>query len=279
MNAPFRPGSDALAEAYQSYFATGAYDRRYPLPNPTVLRTIRRHLPRGGHVIDYGCGSGRYLRAIAERAGTAAGFDICPAALERARRVLGASGGERRIRLLGPDPAEVEAHVACHGRADLVLCLFGVLAHCEGRAARLALLARLRALLRPETGRLILSVPNRARRFRHLQRRQERDEIRYVRRFAGGAVELPYKLYTPESLAADLAAAGLAVTDVRAESLLPETAVARSRLLRAFDGLASPLVPAAWGYGLLAVVRPEIEALTSPATPSPPGAPADRRTS
>ena len=251
MNAPFRP--DPLADAYQAYFVSGAYDRRYPRPNPTVLREARRRLPPGGHLIDYGCGSGRYLTALAPRAGTAAGFDICPAALAR----LGSAAGAGGVHRLGPDPAAVDAHVACHGPADLVLCLFGVLAHVEGRAARQALLARLRGLLRPGSGRLVLSVPNRARRFRALQRRLAGDEIRYVRRFAGGAVELPYKLYDPAALMAELAAAGFAVEALRAESLLPETAVARSAVLRVLDRLATPLVPASRGYGLLAVARPE----------------------
>ena len=61
MNLSLRPqprGEAATATSYEPYFATGAYDRRYPLPNPTVLRLIRRLLPAGGHLVDYGCGSG-----------------------------------------------------------------------------------------------------------------------------------------------------------------------------------------------------------------------------
>ncbi|MFO1209650.1 MAG: methyltransferase domain-containing protein [Amaricoccus sp.] len=255
MNLALRPeprGEAATATSYEPYFATGAYDRRYPQPNPTVLRLIRRLLPPGGHVIDYGCGSGRYLLPLAGHAGVAAGFDICPAALARLREVAPAG-----LAVLGPEADTVPAHVARHGPADLVLCLFGVLSHVEGRDARQRLLRRLRALLRPGTGRLVLSVPNRRRRFRALQRRSAGDEIRYVRRFAEGAVELPYKLYEPPTLAAELAAAGFDVERMAAESLLPETAVARSPLLRTLDRLAAPLLPASRGYGLLAVARPE----------------------
>ena len=254
MNAQLRPapsGAASTAAAYEPYFATGAYDRRYPLPNPTVLRLIRRRLPPGGHVIDYGCGSGRYLMALAGGAGIAAGFDICPAALARLRAAAGPA------HVLGPDPGAVDAHVGRHGRADLVLCLFGVLSHVEGQDARHRLLCRLRGLLRPG-GRLVVSVPNRRRRFRALQRRLGGgDEIRYVRSFADGAVELPYKLFEPASLAAELAAAGFAVERMAAESLLPETAVARSPVLRTLDRIVTPLLPAAHGYGLLAVTRPE----------------------
>ncbi|MFO1141866.1 MAG: class I SAM-dependent methyltransferase [Amaricoccus sp.] len=256
MNLPLRLqpfGEAATATAYAPYFATGAYDRRYPRPNPTVLRLIRRLLAPGGHVIDYGCGSGRYLLPLAGRAGIAAGFDICPAALVRLRGAAPAG-----LVVLGPDADAVAGHVARHGPADLVLCLFGVLSHVEGRDARQRLLRRLHSLLRPESGRLVLSVPNRHRRFRALQRQVAgRDEIRYVRRFSEGAVELPYKLYDPRALAADLAAAGFAVERLAAESLFPETAVARSPVLRTLDRLVAPLLPVAQGYGLVAVARPE----------------------
>ena len=78
-----------VPEAYEHYFASGHYDRRYPRPNPTVLRLIRRELPPGGNVIDFGCGSGRYLLALRGQAGVAAGYDICSAALDAFRRVAG----------------------------------------------------------------------------------------------------------------------------------------------------------------------------------------------
>jgi SAM-dependent methyltransferase len=242
------------AGAYEAYFASGAYDRRYPRPNRNVLRRIRQHLPAGGHVIDYGCGSGRYLMALGDRAGVAAGFDICEAALERFRWNAGRAGWPG-LHALGPEPADVAGHVARHGPADVVLCLFGVLAHIEGRAERLRTLRRLAALMRPGSGRLILSVPNRRRRFRTLQRAQGGEEIRYVRSFAEGSVELSYRLYDARSLEAELAAAGLRLERLTAESLLPEAVIANSRLMRALDRTLTPLTPAALGYGLLAVAR------------------------
>ncbi len=205
-----------------------------------MLALIERRLPEGGHVIDYGCGSGRYLLALGGRAAIAAGFDICRSALARFRQAIAQAGRGEAIHVLGPDPAEVERHVARHGKADLVLCLFGVLSHIEGREERRRTLVRLAALLKPGSGRLILSVPNRRRRFRRLQRALppgRRDEVRYVRSFEEGSVELSYKLFDVATLRAELRGAGLELERVGAESLLPETVIGNSRILRRLDRL------------------------------------------
>jgi tRNA (uracil-5-)-methyltransferase TRM9 len=252
---PIAPGG-ANARQYEVYFSSGHYDLRYPRPNPTVLRLVERHLPERGHVIDYGCGSGRYLMALRDRAAISAGFDVCTAALARLRENLGRSGGAGTVHLLGPEPADLDRHLQRYGPADVVLCLFGVLSHIEGRAERARTLRRLAAVLRPGNGRLILSVPNRRRRFRREQRALRSQEIRYARRFGDRRVELTYRLFDPQSLRSELLDAGLALDSLVAESLVPESGLATSRLLRAFDGLAAPLVPAVLGYGLLGVARP-----------------------
>lgn len=252
------PDTAPLREAYATYFASGAYDRRYPRPNPRVLRLVRGLLPAGGHVIDYGCGSGRYLLALGDRVAVGAGYDICPTALARLREGIARRPPWGLVQAIGPDPEALAAHVARHGPADVVLCLFGVLSHVEGRAARRRLLLAIAGMLKPGTGRLVLSVPNRRRRFRGVQRSLPAgtEEIRYVRRFDGGAVELPYRLFDPESLAEELAGAGFELERLVAESLLPETAVARGRLARGVERVAGGLLPAVWGYGLLGVARP-----------------------
>ena len=206
-----------VPEAYESYFASGHYDRRYPRPNPTVLRLIRRELPPGGHVIDFGCGSGRYLLALRGRAGVAAGYDICT----RGARRVPAGRGHGPARALGPRPRPGPGTTSTgtsqlHGAADLVLCLFGVLSHIEGAEERRRALRRMAGLLRPGSGRLILSVPNRRRRFRAEQREQAAllsGEIRYVRRFRGLSLALPYKLFDLDGLGAELAGAGLVIVE------------------------------------------------------------------
>jgi tRNA (uracil-5-)-methyltransferase TRM9 len=248
-----------VPEAYEHYFASGHYDRRYPRPNPTVLRLIRRELPPGGNVIDFGCGSGRYLLALRGQAGVAAGYDICSAALDAFRRVAGTDRRGRSPHVLGPDPDDLDRHVQAHGAADLVLCLFGVLSHIEGAEKRRRALRRMAGLLRPGSGRLILSVPNRRRRFRHEQREQAAllsGEIRYLRRFRGLSLALPYKLDDLDDLGTELAGAGLVIVEARAESLVPEALVANSPILRTLDRWLAPLAPASFGYGILVLVRP-----------------------
>jgi SAM-dependent methyltransferase len=243
---------------YETYFASGHYDRRYPVANPTVLRLIRRLLPPGGHLLDYGCGSGRYLLALRRRAGVAAGFDVCEAALARLRGGIARCDGTGHIRVLGPGPEDIDRHLARHGGADVVLCLFGVLSHIEGRAERRRTLRRLAACLKPGSGRLVLSVPNRARRFLDEQREQPGSggEIRYVRDLGDVSLELSYMLFDLDTLREELEGAGFELERIGAESLVPEAYVANSPVARAFDRLCAPLLPAGLGYGLLGVARP-----------------------
>jgi SAM-dependent methyltransferase len=256
MMEAFGPGT--ATAPYERYYASGHYDRRYPRPNPRVLRFILSALPPAGHVIDFGCGSGRYLLALRDRVAVAAGYDICAAALERLQLSAARLGCADHLLAVGPDPAELDRHVARHGRADVVLCLFGVLSHIESAAARAEALRRMTALLRPGSGRLILSVPNRHRRFRSEQRAQGAadGEIRYVRQLRDMALPMSYKLFDLDSLRTELARAGLQIETLRAESLVPETLVANSPVMRTFDRLTTPLLPAGLGYGILAVARP-----------------------
>jgi SAM-dependent methyltransferase len=249
------PGPASIAREYEVYYRTGNYDRRYPAPNPNVLRFVRNLMPRDAHVVDFGCGSGRYLLALHAQARLATGYDISPTALALVRS-RAAERGAANVLVLGPDPQSLDFHVARHGPADLVLCLFGVLSHIEGAEARRATLARFARLLAPGTGRLVVSVPNRHRRMRREQRAQAAAEIRYSRRFREGAVELPYKLFDPASFRAELREAGFAIERIVAESLFAETGVTRSPVLRTLERVAAPLLPPSLGYGLLAVARP-----------------------
>jgi SAM-dependent methyltransferase len=248
--------NDAVGKPYDLYFASGTYDRRYPRPNPALLARARALLTPDAHVIDYGCGSGRYLVPLRPYLGRAAGFDICDTALGLLRARL-ADGAGAPVAVLGPDPTDLAAHVARHGRADLALCLFGVLAHVTPHAARAEVLARLRGLLRPG-GRLLVSVPNRHRRFAREQRAAAPGgEILYRRDIEGGSISLPYQLFDPGSLAAELTAAGFAPEGVWAESVLPEAWLTGGGIARALDAGLMPLCPPRWGYGIVmqAVVR------------------------
>lgn len=262
------PPQPSHAEAYEYYFSSGYYDARYPRPNVHVLNVAQAALPaQGGHVIDFGCGSGRYTLPFLARAETVASFDICTSARARLVENLDALEPPRRPVVLGPERDSLERHVLQQGPADVVLALFGVIAHVEGAENRRELLAWLASLVSPQRGRVILSVPNRARRFKPEQRaRHDTEGIRYVRNHGQQALRFFYKLYDVADLRADLEAAGLEIERLYAESLLPESWLANAAPLGQIDRWISRRLPARYGYGLLAVARPtaRVDALCAP---------------
>ncbi|MCK7543145.1 class I SAM-dependent methyltransferase [Marinobacter bryozoorum] len=241
---------------YEQYFDSGTYDRRYPSPNPRVMSFLGEFVSSDSVVLDYGCGSGRYLLPLGQQVRLAIGFDICTAALNSANDRI-SKPVAHRYRLIGPEMERLAEAVNRHGPVDLALCLFGVLAHVDSPENRRELLTKLRTSLCPDRGRLIISVPNRLRRFREEQRQfAGKDQITYVRDTETGPLELTYRLYDPSSLQQELEAAGFLVDFVVAESVLPESLVSRYPTLGCLDQFLSRLVPARLGYGLLAVARP-----------------------
>jgi SAM-dependent methyltransferase len=247
------------ARQYDLYFGAGHYDRRYPRPNTAVLNAVLAHMPAGGSVLDYGCGSGRYLLPLAEFCGSVIGYDISDTALRGAQARLAMSGLAEKVVLTGPDPALLDAVIAVAGPVDVAACLFGVLSHIETAMARRDVLQRLSAMLHPDHGRIVVSVPNRRRRFRGEQRAQRRcegGEIRYARSFGRDRVQLPYMLYDSASLARELEMAGLVVESIRAESVFSEKSITNNRWIGALDAVLRRTCPAKFGYGMIAVARP-----------------------
>ena len=247
-----------MAFAYEQYYASGQYDERYPQPNPVVMRAIRRWSPIAAPaVVDFGCGSGRYTLALATRARKVVGYDICAAALSRAADYRRAQGDPPNVQFGEAGAFSASEHMARHGPADVVLAIFGVLAHITEDQARHGVLAELRKALRPVTGRLVVSVPNRRRRFRAEQAARSQDPTRivYERRLPETSIELSYRLYDPAILRQELQAAGFEVLTIKAESFLPERTVANSAVARMLERMLAPILPASAGYGLLAVAR------------------------
>ncbi len=243
--------AEAIRHAYATYYSSGHYDQRYPGPNPTVWRRILDHVTPQTRLVDYGCGSGRYLLALRPYVGSAAGFDISAEALG----LLAAQAQDwEELAILGPDPALLERYVAREGQADVVLCLFGVLAHITDPAARHRALEQIARTLKPGAGRLLISVPNAARRFKAEQRRGDAGRISYTREMNGQQVAFAYQLYTPARLTQELSDAGLTLCKIGAESVFSENWLLTKPWARALDAVLTPLCPARWGYGIYAEV-------------------------
>ena len=245
-----------IASTYDLYYKTGYYAFRYPQANRRVLRLLWRVLDVAGpgDVVDLGCGNGRYfIPMLKGNEREVFGFDICARCLNDLRARLDGSGLGARGHLVQGDAAEVGA--AVRGRpVVLAMIMFGVLSHIAGHENRIETLRRLAAVVEPVRGRIVLSVPNRLRRFRGHPTDAEGDIV-YRRRTEDGELKLYYHLYDSESVRRDLEEAGLAVEAMVAESLLPESWITRHRWLGIVDGFFSRFVPARFGYGLLIVAK------------------------
>ena len=255
-----------MSGSYGRYISSGLYDRRYPHPNRRTLRILKRCLPAGGRFLDVGAGTGRYTLPLLQVPGTCSvAHDICPAARRTLAERLGQFVRDERLVIRGEDPDVLAADQS--GAFDLALLAFGVLAHVAEREERLRLLRAIAKMLKP-AGTLVLSVPNARRRFRAEQRSSatmveegtlEPGDILYKRRENGGEIRLFYHLYTHTELRRDLSEAGFRVASIEPESLLSEKSVVGSRPMGWLDDMACGLAPAALGYDLLAVARPQTE--------------------
>lgn len=245
------PASSLIRRAYATYYRTGHYSERYPGPNPTIWRKIIRHTDRHTHLIDYGCGTGRYLLALQSFVGPAAGFDISAEALRQLRTRAKAQGWHD-LAVLGPAPKALDQYLATKGPSDLVLCLFGVIAHIIDPAARQQALKQMRRAVKPGSGRLLISVPNIARRFRAEQSGARDGIVSYNREIAGNTVVFAYQLYDASRLRRELEEAGFTIEALRPESVFPENWLLTKPWARWLDALLTPFCPTRWGYGLFA---------------------------
>lgn len=258
---------DATADTYDRYFENDGYRSRYPGPNPSTLDYLLRHgAAQANAILDFGCGNGRYsLALLAHSKAEITGYDISAASLAEFEHHLLHTPYRSRVRLvhrnwtrLGRTP-----------RYDMILMLFGVLSHLGDRDTRIATLARLRGLMRPN-GRLVLSVPSALRRrprdllkwslARRLQVAlppfNEQGNIHFTRHVDGKALTFFYHLYALRELRGELRAAGFAPQACEAESLLPEWWIAQSRALSKLDRMASRWLPPALGYGIRVLATP-----------------------
>lgn len=125
-----------------------------------VARLLERHVPRGGRVLDFGCGTGVLFEAALERADEVVGVDL----VLDAARLWVAKRGLRRVTLMSPEQAQ-----ACPPASFDVVVAAEVLEHIDEPAETLASFHR---LLKPG-GSLLISLPT------------ENAAYRFGRRLAG----------------------------------------------------------------------------------------------
>ncbi len=132
-----RPGDwHDQADAYLAYFE----DNPDRLSTTTIFPRLLTHFGdiRGLRVLDFGCGQGRFSRAMADAGAHVVAFDASSAEVANAR----ARDGGRNIRYID-DPAAL----AAEGPFDRILCFMVLL--CNALPEAEALLRRLHALTAP----------------------------------------------------------------------------------------------------------------------------------
>jgi len=145
------PDGDALRALYPPHYY-GDLGRKFLPPIEFVVRWVgRRHasflasgLPRGGRVLDVGCGRGLLLGALADRGFEAHGFEVSEAA---------AQGADPRAKIRVAARLEEAGYPDAHFDGAI---LWHVLEHVPDPRATLAAVRR---LMRPG-GRLVVAVPN-----------------------------------------------------------------------------------------------------------------------
>ncbi|MGV6872379.1 class I SAM-dependent methyltransferase [Pseudochelatococcus sp. B33] len=253
-----------MGRSYDTYFASGLYLSRYPRPNRRTLRLLSGLLPRGGRLLDYGAGEGRYCLSLAQsHAAEAVAVDISAVARDHLSARVRELGLAERVQVCDTGDDTYHAEVSRRGDFDVALLGFGVLGHVPGHEQRLALLTELRKALAPQ-GRLVLGLPNALRRLRAAQAESasrvasgelEPGDIYYERPSSEGIIPLFYHLFRQPEIRRDLAEAGYVIERLTSESMLPESAITHSPALGVLDDLASSLLPVDWSYGYLAVAR------------------------
>jgi len=256
-----------MAEQYNRYYQSGLYQTRYPMANPNVLRFIHTQIsllpihPKS-QILDFGCGQGRYLLALANTYNLHyIGYDISKKAIEELEETLLLSHqSSRKIHLFSQKEA-LESHLKSSQAISLSLMMFGVLSHIKHRADRITTLKQNQAILAPYHGLILLSVPNRRRRFLVKQAInilknwsfRKSENVYYERK---GGIQLNYYLYSLNSLKNELNEAGLEPVILRAESILPEKWLLTHPLIARLDNLLTNILPLQSAYGFLVLAKP-----------------------
>lgn len=266
------PKRAPIVESYDRYYGSGLYDARYPRPNPPTYRSALRLARMSSRILDFGAGSGRYTMPFLHATNAfVCAYDISADACKALELQAAAAGVSGRRLLITTDLDAVRAA----GPYDLVVALFGVLSHIEGKENRIDILSSIRSVLSRE-GLLLLTVPHALRRFPlHASsdgRGSERGgapsprapvrryfpaarPVVYRHRVENEARPFPYYLFSRRELISELSAAGFALDVLESDSILPERSLVRRPTLAPVDDFLCRLLPSWAGYGLRAICR------------------------
>lgn len=266
------PPKAPIAESYDRYYGSGLYDARYPRPNPPTYRSALRLARTSSRILDFGAGSGRYTMPFLRATNAfVCAYDISADACKALElQAATADAGSQRL-LITADLGAVRAA----GPYDLVVALFGVLSHIEGKENRIDILSSIRSVLSRE-GLLLLTVPHALRRFplhassdgrgsesssassaRARPRRYfpSARPVIYRHHVENEARPFPYYLFSRRELISELSAAGFALVVLESDSILPERRLVRRPTLAPIDDFLCRLLPSWAGYGLRAICR------------------------
>lgn len=266
------PPKAPIAESYDHYYGSGLYDARYPRPNPPTYRSALRLARKSSRILDFGAGSGRYTMPFLRATNAfVCAYDISADACKALElQAATADAGSQRL-LITADLGTVRAA----GPYDLVVALFGVLSHIEGKESRIDILSSIRSVLSRE-GLLLLTVPHALRRFPlhassdgrgsesssassvRAQTRRYFPSARpviYRHHVENEARPFPYYLFSRGELISELSAAGFALVVLESDSILPERRLVRRPTLAPIDDFLCRLLPSWAGYGLRAICR------------------------
>ncbi|MCX4029560.1 methyltransferase domain-containing protein [Endozoicomonas sp. SM1973] len=255
---------------YDCYFSSGLYKKRYPKANPWVLQWIRSELKKypkskEATIIDYGCGNGRYLFPLLDSSiARFIGFDTSKAAIAQLKKNIEPIVQYRVRTQLFDNEATFYKTVIHQKPIILVMLLFGVLSHIEGKNNRIQLLEKLAKLLTDNNGCIVISVPNRWRRFPVRQLKQyfgsyldsfRHSDIFYQRHYKSHKMTFFYHLYTLKDLENELRCAGLIIESVAPESIFPEKWITSCQLVYQLNHWLLTKLPPTVGYGLLVTAK------------------------
>ena len=243
-------------KSYDFYFKSGFYDKRYPGPNATISDRIISCVKSGKDaILDYGCGNGRYLIPLSrlENVSSLIGFDISQTALAILEERLNKTA-EKKCRdiHLTRDFNDVIGRANRGKKINLALILFGVYSCVLDKNERMRILREIIGVMDPENNRLILSVPNRYRRFWLSQLKNRGSSLGYQRKYHGQTLRFQYKLFTKKEIENELKEAGFTVLNIERQSVLSECQVTSSPLFARIDKTLRAILPVTMAYDYLA---------------------------